>query len=409
MTFQQPAIFLLLCCALILMSAPLVRRRMALWFLAINAAFLVLQFLGATLSLILIVAEVVLHYLVLLCMLRLKQRSGRVILYWAWLASTLVAFAIVKKYFWVTDAFVGRAVLPQGLQAVGCSFLLFRQICLTVTVRDGMATSIRAIDYVNYCLAFWTFLAGPVQRFESFVEEFSRMSAPDRVVPGRDVLLGLNRAMLGFMKMFILDRFLERWATPVPTVLRPDRMHVALAVLALPVHVYVNFSGYCDIVIGLARAVGFTLPENFRHPYLARNSLDFWRRWHVTLSEFFRDYLYFPLFVVMSRKLPSLFSMVVATIFSFIVMGAWHGNTFRFVVFGIVHGIGVAVATLYQQFLKKALTKEGLKRYQESPWIHGLAVVSFQCFVILSFIPFQYEMRDLVRLGRLVLQPGRLG
>jgi D-alanyl-lipoteichoic acid acyltransferase DltB (MBOAT superfamily) len=133
--------------------------------------------------------------------------------------------------------------------------------------------------------------------------------------------------------------------------------------------------------------------------------VDFWGRWHITLSEFFRDYLYFPVLTSLSRRIPSLPALVLATMCSFIVMGIWHGSSSRFAIFGLVHAVGVVAALLYQRFLKRTLTRDGLERYRASRATHVVAVVGFQAFVVLSFLPFRYEARDLKGAVRAIFEP----
>jgi len=402
MALQHPLVFLLLSAALILLSLPSAKRRLAGWFLVLSLAFVALQYQSAPVSLLIPIASLFLQYPVLKLMLRVKARPYRVALHWGWLLLTLGGFVIVKRYVWITDLFVARDLLPGTLETVGVSFLIFRQIHLAIDVRDGLTPSIRLLDYLNYTLAFWTFLAGPVQRFAPFCEQFKAITATGAVTPNREVLLGLNRALLGFFKMFIVGQALDKLgaaAFPTQAVLR-----AVSASIVFPLHLYINFSGYCDIMIGLARAVGFTLPENFRHPYLARNAQDFWTRWHITLSEFFRDYLYFPLLTSMSRRFPALPSMIVATLISFSVMGAWHGSDMRFAIFGFVHGLAVVTMLLYQQGLRAVLSKKQLDWYRRSRVINVGAVLCFQTFVILSFLPFRYDMSELLARGQLIIQ-----
>ena len=402
MTLQDPAAFAFLCAALVLLSVSRGTRWASSAFLLLNLAFLALVYGSAWKGLGILLAAECLHFGVLRLMMRTSSESARAGLFLAWLLATLAGFFVVKEYWWITDLVISRSALPRAVETVGYSFLLFRQIHLGVEARDGVRRSLSFIDYLNYTLAFWTFVAGPIQRVEAFLEQFS---GERRSLPDRDVLLGLNRVMLGFIKMFVIGQWLgRRLGAPVPSP--AGGLHAALPLVLFPLHMYVNFSGYCDIMIGFARAVGFTLPENFRHPYLARNSLDFWSHWHITLSEFFRDYVYFPLYTSMSRRLPALSSAIAATLVSFALMGAWHGNSARFAVFGLVHACGVVTTLVYQRLLKRMLTKAQLRRYAGHRAIHVVAVLAFQSFVVLSFVPFQYELRDVPAVLRSVMPGG---
>jgi D-alanyl-lipoteichoic acid acyltransferase DltB (MBOAT superfamily) len=209
------------------------------------------------------------------------------------------------------------------------------------------------------------------------------------------------------IKMFVVGRFIEKYTGSEVFLASPSFRNLAILLLAFPLYIYINFSGYCDIMIGFARAVGFELPENFRHPYLARNSIDFWRRWHITLSEFFRDYLYFPLYTAMARKgIWPWMATGAAVLFSFAAMGAWHGSRLGFVIFGLLHGIGVIAALAYEALLRAALAKDKLEWYRNNPVINVLSVVCFQAFVVLSFLPFQFngdQLRSILRAVRTLL------
>lgn len=402
MTLQTPIAQIFLSFALIILSLSFFRRWPDKWFLLINATFLFILFRKSMGSLSFLVVSLFFHYVILQVMIWVVNPRVRTSIYWSWVAITLVGFVAVKEYWWLTDFFIERSFLPQGLETVGYSFILFRMLHLAIETRDGALTSIPIYKYLNFNLAFWTFLAGPIQRFKPFCIEFNKIATTSSELPAREVLLGLNRALFGFIKMFVLGKYLANGFSSMP-VPQAELFTRILPLIAFPLHMYVNFSGYCDIMIGFARAVGFALPENFRQPYLARNSLDFWNRWHISLSEFFRDYIYFPLHTSMSRRISSFPSLIIATLCSFTVMGAWHGSSLRFAIFGLIHAGGVITVLLYQKLLKKAMGKERLHQYQHNRAIKWVAIASFQTFVILSFIPFQYDLSVLPTVLRAIM------
>jgi hypothetical protein len=284
--------------------------------------------------------------------------------------------------------------LPDGIITVGLSFVFFRQLSLAIEARDEIHKNLNFLDYLNFNLAFWTFLAGPLQRYSDYqVQKFKFISI--RSVGANEVLLGLNRAAFGFIKMFIIAQSVQKYAAPNTFISDPGIASLIVFLCAFPLYLYINFSGYCDIVIGVARAVGFLLPENFNHPYIARNLNDFWGRWHITLSTLLRDYLYFPIQTYLARRLPIIIAMVLATIFSFLIMGIWHGNSISFVIFGLLHGVGVVIVNLYSELIKKVLGKTGLKYYRESDLIRIISTLVTQCYVLLTFLPFQYSRTEL--------------
>jgi D-alanyl-lipoteichoic acid acyltransferase DltB (MBOAT superfamily) len=133
-----------------------------------------------------------------------------------------------------------------------------------------------------------------------------------------------------------------------------------------PVYLYFNFSGYTDVMVGAAALTGLRLPENFDRPFSARNFIDFWSRWHITLSTWLRTYVYNPLMMSLMRRLPSPRLTSALTVLSFFVtfflVGAWHGQTSEFLFFGVLQGGGVASNKLYQLTMTKRL---GARRYRQ--------------------------------------------
>ena len=400
MTLQHPAVFAFLCVALVVLSVAKARRATSALFLILNVGFITLMFQTVS-GVIVLSGSLMVNYLVLRVMPRMASRPHRLVLHWMWLLATLAGFFVAKRYLWLTDIFLPIATFPH-IESLGFSFLLFRQIHLSIDVRDGVAPRVRLLDYLNYNLAFWTFLAGPIQRFVPFCEQIQNMTASEPV-PAREILLGLNRAMLGFTQMFVVGWFLNRHVGSQHCFEAPTLPGLCVLVVAFPAHLYVNFSGYCDIGIGLSRAVGFRLPENFNHPYLARSCVEFWGRWHITLSEFFRDYIYYPLHTGMSRRIAPLLSTILATLCSFTIMGAWHGSSVRFVTFGVIHAVGVISAIVYQHTLKRFFSKAQRRAYNQNRVVAIGATALCQTYILLSFLPFQYESAELHKITRDVL------
>ena len=400
MTFNSPLLFVFLCAVLAAMSLDRLRRGRQAIFLLASLAFVAVYYKSSPRSAVLLAGALAVHYAVLRAMLATASDRLRRALYYAWFAAAVLAFVIVKQYGWLTGL-VGAGTFGSGLETIGLSYIIFRQIHLAIEVRDGVIDRVDVLEYVGYLLAFWTFTAGPVQRFEPFRQGFRDLAAADAAPSDRAVLLGLNRVMWGYFKMFVFSTYCFDFAKIETFTKHPDAGHGILLLLAYPFYIYLNFSGYCDIVIGLARAVGFTLPENFNRPYFARNMLDYWSRWHITVSTFFRDYMYFPIYTSLCRRgIGPLGAAIPATLASFFVMGAWHGNTFAFAVFGVIHGLGVIGVNLYAVLLRKLLSRDGLKRYKQSRLAYAAAWAVCQVYVVLAYLPFAYNWSELSELYR---------
>jgi D-alanyl-lipoteichoic acid acyltransferase DltB (MBOAT superfamily) len=421
MSFNHPAAFLFLCGILILFTFERLWRLRRIIFLLASLAFVVLFYSAASGDakanpgwLAFLTAFVAVHYLVVQAMLRIRAAGIRSLVYYAWFLGMIATFLTVKQYTWLTSWMLpgaeeslhrlnsllslGNAGLP--VVTIGLSFLIFRQVHMAIEVRDGVLKACDVLDYLSYMVAFWTFCAGPIQRFEPFQTEFQRLASPGHGAAAADVLLGLNRVMFGYLKMFVVGDWFAKMATPQTFTRHPDAAHLALFLLAYPLFMYLNFTGYCDIVIGFARSVGFELPENFNRPLLARNMVDYWNRWHMTLSQFFRDYMYLPIYTALRKRTPRTLAMAVTSLLSFLVMGIWHGPTAMMAVFGLFHGVGVVLVNLYAELLKKLLTREQLKHYSQSLTIRVIAVIFCQAYVVAAFLFFAYDWNQLTEVCR---------
>jgi alginate O-acetyltransferase complex protein AlgI len=234
--------------------------------------------------------------------------------------------------------------MPPILLPLAISFFTFEQVTYLVDVYHGTTGS---YDFLSYCL-FITFfphlIAGPIVRFKQLVPQFT--------VEGTFVLSPTNLAngllifAIGlFKKVFIADTF-GGWVGPLfdhaPSVAFGDAWG---ATVAYALQLYFDFSGYTDMAVGLALMLNIVLPENFDSPYKAQSIIDFWRRWHMTLSNFLRDYLYIPLGGAQGRTLRRLFNLFLTMLLG----GLWHGASWTFVLWGGLHGVYVATNYLWRR------------------------------------------------------------
>jgi len=216
---------------------------------------------------------------------------------------------------------------------VGISFHTFQSISYLVDVSTGRTTATRKpLDYALYISFFPQLLAGPIVRAGRFLGELTDWHAPnaDRIERGvREIVLGLVK------KLAIADQFApvadRYFAAPA---LQPSATAAWCAAFAFAIQIYFDFSGYSDIAIGSARLLGFDFPANFRRPYFATGFSDFWRRWHITLSTWLRDYLYIPLGGDRDGRFATYRNLFVTMLLG----GLWHGANWTFVAWGAYHG-----------------------------------------------------------------------
>lgn len=317
----------------------------------------------------------------------LAARPRRAVL-GGYVALLVAAFVVLKRYTLV-EPLVPSAVLRHGIQVVGLSYMLFRQIHFLVDCMQGQVERASLWTYLNYQLNLFTLVAGPINRYQPFARDWGRL---EPVVGSREELIRVYRRILvGFLAMTVLAPLAltayelavqqYRWGRPV---------RLPLAFYGYPAYVYFNFAGYCDVVIGLGALLGYRLPENFDRPYRARNMIDYWNRWHMTLSHWLRDYLFTPLYKSAATRWPRRAKGLAPPIYFvvFLVAGIWHGSTANFAVFGLLNGVGVSVAKAWENWIVARRGRAGLRRYLSSRPVEVAAVAlnfHFACATFLFF------------------------
>ena len=212
-------------------------------------------------------------------------------------------------------------------------------------LRRARSSSISLWSYVNYQVNLFTILAGPIQRYQDFDEQWQTLQ-PVLADP-HELLQNCLRLLLGVLKIaLIAPVFYKGWDELQVAVVNHRvagwKFIVEFLVVFYfyPIYLYCNFAGYCDIVIAASRFFGMKLPENFNRPWLARNVIDFWTRWHITLGTWIRDYLFMPMYKPVVERWPKRAPSLAWIFFflAFVVAGAWHGATANFLVYGACRG-----------------------------------------------------------------------
>jgi len=290
----------------------------------------------------------------------------------------LFAYVWLKKYSFLPE----RILLHDPYFTLGVSYIVFRVLHLLIETRDSIEKRhLGPGAYLLYTLNFTTLVAGPIQRYGEFARD---QFATEPIALGpRVVGLQLERIVLGFFKVNVLAMLLDavrvdalaELTQPLPLNIR---LWAAFRVfIVYPLFLYSNFSGYIDIVIALARLMRVRLPENFDRPFSASSALEFWNRWHMTLSSWLKVYVYNPLLIALMRRIPSLaiepFLGVFCFFVTFFLIGVWHGRTSEFVVFGVLTGGGMSINKLWQLWLARAMGRKGYKALASNPFYVALS------------------------------------
>jgi alginate O-acetyltransferase complex protein AlgI len=269
------------------------------------------------------------------------------------IVAVLLVYAWLKKY----SVFPQSLTIQETYFTLGLSYIFFRVLQLLIETGDrDEKQQVGFFAYLLYMLNFTTLVSGPIQSYDAFArDQFS--SQPPALGP-RVIGLQLERIVRGLFKVNVLALLFEilradaltQLCEPLPLELRAFAAF-KLAV-AYPLFLYANFSGYIDIVIALARLMRVRLPENFDRPFSASSVLEFWNRWHITLSIWLKTYVYNPLLLVLMRRVsaPCFQAPIVILCYfvTFFLVGIWHGRTSEFIVFGVLTGAGVSINKLWQ-------------------------------------------------------------
>ncbi len=237
------------------------------------------------------------------------------------------------------DALLGLAGggvgTPHIALPIGISFFTFHGISYLVDIHRGQAQPLRSIvDYAQYMAFFPQLIAGPIIRYHQIDDQIR--TPPPRAQRLDDIAQGFPRFALGLSKkVLVADK-----VAPIADAAFANGADVTtptawLGALAYTIQIYFDFSGYSDMAIGLARMFGFRFPENFARPYSAVSLTDFWRRWHMTLSRWFRDYVYIPLGGSRGASETTIRNLLVV----FFLTGIWHGAGWTFILWGLYHGL----------------------------------------------------------------------
>lgn len=239
-----------------------------------------------------------------------------------------------------------RILLP-----IGISFYTFQTLTYSIDVYRGTSKPLKRVtDYLLYILSFPQMIAGPIVRFHDIAKQIN-----ERQEKIDDKLIGFYRFCIGLAKKVLLANVMGEQAD---LIFNQDYASLSFAsawlgVLAYTFQIYFDFSGYSDMAIGLGRMMGFRFPENFNAPYVSRSISEFWRRWHITLGDFMKDYLYIPLG---GNRVKNKSRWYFNLWFVFLLSGLWHGASWNFVLWGVFHGCFLILDRI---FLLNVLKKIG--------------------------------------------------
>jgi alginate O-acetyltransferase complex protein AlgI len=266
----------------------------------------------------------------------------------------------ILTHFGIHQFHLLKIVLP-----IGISFYTFHEMSFLIDVyRNKKAPVKNILDFSVYVLFFSKLIAGPIVRYHEIADQIENKKKQDDI---DNRLIGMFRFIIGLAKKVLIANVLAQqgdiiFALPAADLTTPLAW---IGILAYTFQLYFDFAGYSDMAIGIARMMGFVFPENFNNPYISQSITEFWRRWHISLSMWFREYLFLPLAYKLSKRLPKnkylrikteYILYIYAALITFTLCGFWHDAKWTFIFWGAYQGIFIVLDRL---FLIKLLKKAG--------------------------------------------------
>jgi alginate O-acetyltransferase complex protein AlgI len=302
----------------------------------------------------------------------------------------------------INDVFGTQIVLARIILPLGISFITFQKIAFLIDVHAGRIESFTLQDYGLFVLFFPQLIAGPIVHYREMMPQFKRVSCRfDKI----NVSVGLTLLGFGlFQKVFLADN-IARFVTPLyehaTSGTRMGLLPAWIAAVGFTLQIYFDFSGYTDMALGIARLFGIKLPPNFNSPLRASSIIDFWLRWHMTLTRFLTAYIYNPLALWLTRRRaakghplvternmgPAAFFelMMFPTLLTMLISGIWHGAGYTFIVWGLLHGTYLTVNHAWRLLAPKLWSDKA--RYERFAQPAGF-IITFLC-VAASMVIFR--------------------
>lgn len=283
------------------------------------------------------------------------------------------------------------------LSIIGISFLSFKAISYTVD-EYKKKQNVSLLDYLVYMLFFPVFLSGPIERIHGFSKELEK----EKEIRWDNFVSSLFRISYGmFIKMAVADRLIGLISF-IYSEIEQYTLYALVAILAYSLYIYADFAGYSNIACGVSELFEIRINDNFRQPYLSFSIKEFWNRWHISLSEWLRDYIYIPLGGNRKGKMRKLINILIV----FLVSGIWHGTGMGFIIWGLLNGIYQVIGDLTFRFRDGLYEKFHLK---DTLIQKVIRIVSVYLLISLTWIFFAQGFNGALNVLSSLLKPRQYG
>ena len=305
--------------------------------------------------------------------LLIEKHRGTIHAKYYMIASIVISVGFLG-YFKYADFFIANINMATGLSLpllkvalpIGISFYTFQLISYIVDVYRGTAAQHSLLNLATYIAMFPQLIAGPIVRYTDIAKDLT-----DRVHRFEDIAYGIRRFVIGLSKKVLIANQLGELCDIFQSSGEQSVLFFWMYAISVSLQIYFDFSGYSDMAIGLGRMFGFKFMENFNYPYISKSVTEFWRRWHISLGSWFRDYIYIPLGGNRVSKMRHLFNIFVV----WFLTGFWHGAAWNFIIWGLYFAVLLVVEKFFM-----------LKHMERMPKIlvHGYVLLAS----VISFVIF---------------------
>jgi D-alanyl-lipoteichoic acid biosynthesis protein dltB len=374
------------------------KKRFPVYEALVSLAFIIFMLIGPKLTQIYALLFYVLWQMLWVWTYKIYRKTGDS----KWIFYLHVALSVLPLFFVkVTPAIYGHQSL---LGFLGISYLTFRSVGMIIELRDGVLKEFNLWEFLRFMLFMPTFSSGPIDRFKRFNEDYE-------TIPERDELLDMLETsvqyiMLGFLYKFILAHIfgsmilppLKQYALQIGGIFNLPTLGV---MYVFGLDLFFDFAGYSMFALAISNLMGIKSPINFNKPFVSRDLKEFWNRWHMSLSFWFRDFVFMRLVTVLIRN--KVFknrntTSSVAYIINMLVMGFWHGVTWYYIAYGLFHGLGLVVNDAWlrkKKTVNKERKKKNLPLLPDNKWTQAVGIFSTFNVVMFSFLIFSGFLNDL--------------
>ncbi|MDR0886920.1 MAG: D-alanyl-lipoteichoic acid biosynthesis protein DltB [Clostridiales Family XIII bacterium] len=271
---------------------------------------------------------------------------------------------------------------------LGISYLTFKAAQMIIELRDGLIKEYKPLRFIQFLIFFPTISAGPIDRYRRFEEDL--IHPPSKEHYTKLVQKGIHEIFLGFLYNYILGHYLSQFLLPLATDLGGKYGHQFLGSLSYmyvySLFLFFDFAGYSKFAVGFSYLMGYETPINFNKPFLSKNIKEFWNRWHMSLSFWFRDFVYMRLMMTLLHKKvfkSRVTASNVAYFALFLLMGIWHGGTWYYVAYGFYHALLICLNDAWLRFKKKH--KKQIPSNKATKILATICTIHIVCFGFLIF------------------------